>query len=185
MKFVLPCLLLVGLLFHMLGGSSARAASQEPTGSKPPSYQSVEVSRFGSTDGLEVPAKFLITLTNDVMAGLKKLGGAQVLSDGAPSASNGSSLKLTATVTGFQRGSRALRYMVPGVGKTQVKAHIRVSDRNTGQILYESDVDGKVLLGPFGGDSMGAANGLANEVVKKVQKQFFPDTRKSIFRRLT
>jgi len=131
-----------------------------------------------------MPSKFLITLTNSVMFGLSGLGAVRVLSDGAAPESGGSSLKLTATVTGFQGGSRALRYVVPGVGKTQVRAHIQVSDRDTGRVLYESDVDGKVLLGPFGGDSMGAANGLANEVVKKLQKRFFPDTRKSIFRRL-
>ena len=38
--------------------------------------------------------------------------------------------------------------------------------------MFEDDVDGKVIMGIYGGNSVGAARGLAKEVAKKAKKVF-------------
>jgi curli biogenesis system outer membrane secretion channel CsgG len=83
-------------------------------------------------------------------------------------------LKLNGTVTHYDKGSRAKRYLVGfGAGKTKIVAHITVADKETGEVLFEDDVDGKVVMGGMGGDSLGATRGLAKEVAGKIKESFF------------
>jgi hypothetical protein len=61
-----------------------------------------------------------------------------------------------------------------GAGQTKVKAHIKFIDRDTGEVLFEDDVDGKVVGGGlFKSESIGATEGLAKEVAKVTKGQFF------------
>jgi maltose-binding protein MalE len=46
-------------------------------------------------------------------------------------------------------------------------------DAATGNVLFEKDVEGKVIIGLMGGDSAGATRGLAKEVAKVTKKKFF------------
>jgi hypothetical protein len=39
---------------------------------------------------------------------------------------------------------------------------------------FEKDVDGKVIMGLFGGDSKGATDGLAKEVAKDARNRPYP-----------
>ena len=45
-------------------------------------------------------------------------------------------------------------------------------DRDTGEVVYTAKADGKVWIGFFGGNSMGATKGLAKEVAKVTKKKF-------------
>lgn len=144
------------------------------SGPHPPHTWTIEVARFEAEEGVEIPSKFLITLTADVMTHLRNIRSVVVIADGQAVPISDGSLRLTGSVTAFAAGSRALRYMIPAVaGKTRVGARIKVFNKPDGKLLYESEVDGKVLLGPFGGDTMGACNGLAKEVAKKLRRRFF------------
>lgn len=81
---------------------------------------------------------------------------------------------LTGTVTKYQPGSRTTRYLVgPFAGKTKVVASIKLVEKDTGKVLLEKDVDGKVVIGLFGGNSNGATRGLAIEVAKVTKKTVF------------
>ena len=70
-----------------------------------------------------------------------------------------------------------MRYMIgpaslAGPGKTRVVVALEYRDRDTGEVLHTARVDGKVWIGFFGGNSMGATKGLAKEVAKVTKKKF-------------
>jgi hypothetical protein len=98
----------------------------------------------------------------------------QVLRQGeTPAEANTPTLQLVDTVNEFNKGNRAVRYMVGfGAGKTKVKAHVKFVDSATGDILFEKNVDGKVWIGFIGGESIGATRGLAKEVAKVAKRSF-------------
>ena len=150
--------------------SQAWAAGDRPVKGR---YHSIEVERFDAAPGVRLPANYEIELAGDLARQLEKKGFQQVLKAGENRDESTPALRLTGTVIKFQKGSRALRYFSGFAGKTKIVAHIKVEDRQSGEVLYETDADGKVVIGVFGGDSMGATNGLAKEVAKKVRKYFF------------
>jgi hypothetical protein len=136
-------------------------------------YHVIEVDRFDAVPGVSLPANYEAELAGDLARQLEEKGFQRVLKAGENPHDSSPALRLTGTVTKFQKGSRALRYLSGFAGKTKIVAHIKVADRHTGQVLYETDADGKVVIGVFGGDSMGATNGLAKEIANKVRKHFF------------
>jgi len=54
-----------------------------------------------------------------------------------------------------------------------VVADIKFLDKVTVEVLYQGSVDGKVIIGFFGGESLGATRGLAKEVAKVTKQKFF------------
>lgn len=132
-------------------------------------FQNVQVMRFEVRSGLDFPADYLVTMMEDIVGQLsnsKKF--AQVLRQGeTPAEANAPILQLVGTVTQFNKGSRAMRYMVGfGAGKTKVKAHVKFLNPATNETVLEKDVDGLVWIGFIGGESLGATRGLAKEVAK-------------------
>ncbi len=139
-------------------------------------YKTIEVTRFDIQEGVEFSADWLITLTEELVMQLQNTKKfKEVLRQGeTPAAPDLPSLQLTGTVTEYQKGSRAKRYLIGfGAGKTKVVAHVKWLDRATGQVLFEDDVDGKVVMGGLGGESIGATRGLAKEVAKVTKGKFF------------
>ena len=139
-------------------------------------YQSVEVARFDVQQGVNFPQDWLITMNEAIVKQLQETKKfKEIRREGeSPADPNAPSLKLVGTVTEYKPGSRAKRYMVGfGAGATKVKAHIKLVDRATGEVLFEDDVDGKVVMGVIGGESLGATRGLAKEIAGKMKKEFF------------
>jgi hypothetical protein len=139
-------------------------------------YRIIEVGQFNIQEGVKFPESYLTTLSGELIAQLQELKlFNQVLNENAsPTGSEVPSIKLTGTVTKFNPGSRAKRYILgPGFGKTKIVAHVKFIDRSTGAVLFEKDVDGKVIIGFFGGESIGATRGLAKEVAKVAKQRFF------------
>jgi Domain of unknown function (DUF4410) len=84
-----------------------------------------------------------------------------------------STIRLIGTVTKFDEGNKAVRWVIgTGAGRAKLLAHIKFIDLNN-NVLFEKDVDGKVTMGTFGGDPLGATRGLAKEIAKVAAKQFF------------
>ena len=74
----------------------------------------------------------------------------------------------------YKAGNQAARYLVGfGAGKTKVVAHVKFTDTATNQVVFEDNVDGKVVMGLLGGSSPGATRGLAKEVASKAVSRFF------------
>lgn len=168
-------LVLVALVAVLPASASGRDDGKKDKGDKPKSkYAAVEVVRFDVKQGVEIPADYLITLTEELVSQLQgtKLFN-QVMREGEnPSDPAAASLKLVGTVTEFKAGSRAKRYLIGfGAGKTKIKAHVKLVDRSSGEVVLERDVDGNVVIGAMGGDSIGATRGLAKEVAKETKKK--------------
>jgi hypothetical protein len=134
-----------------------------------PSYAALEVVPFEASAAVAIPADFQEALMRNLVEELKKTGKfAEIFVSGqkqeGPSAP---ALRLTGTVTNFNKGSRTERYLVGfGAGKTSLKAHIKFVDAATGVVKLEADVDGKMAMGLMGGDSKKATDGLPKEAAK-------------------
>jgi hypothetical protein len=138
---------------------------------EPGRSQNIQVTTFTLKGGLDVPQEYLTALMGDIVGQLIKTGKfAQVLRDNdKPADADRPSIKLTGLVIGYEKGNRAVRYMVGfGAGRSRVKAHVKV-ENSTGSVLAEKDVSGTVWIGLFGGDSAGASEGLAKHVANLAQ----------------
>jgi TolB-like protein len=142
---------------------------------QPAKYEFIEVNRFEVQSGLDIPDVFLNSLEEDLIQQLRRTKRfREVLRSGiAATDTNAPVVRLVGTLQEFQPGSRMARYMVPGLGKTRLQAHMKLLDRSSGEVLLERDVDGKVFMGLFGGDSLGATRGLAKEVAKATKNRLF------------
>ena len=167
----------VGILVVLgLAGSTTALSAASATVEKN-KYHQVEVTRFEIQEGIKFPPDFLIAMTEELVTQLKDTKKfAQVLHEGETAADgSGPALRMVGTVTEYQAGNRAVRYMVGfGAGKTKIVAHIKFIDRDAGTVLLEQDVDGKVIMGgAILSESIGATRGLAKEAAKVAAKNFF------------
>lgn len=140
-------------------------------------YQQIEVTRFEVKEGIDFPADYLVSMTEDLVTQLQETKNfKQVLREGKSlSDANAPAIKLVGKITEYKAGNRAVRYMIGfGAGKTKIVAHVKFIDRATGDVLFEKDVDGKVILGGLvKGESISATRGLAKEVAKVTTEKFF------------
>ncbi|MGC4052798.1 MAG: hypothetical protein QM757_26000 [Paludibaculum sp.] len=131
------------------------------------------VQPFEFEAGQDLPAQFVRQLRKDPVASLGKTGRfhdvtALELGEARPASAE---VELSGKITRFQKGNLALRYWtVPGVGATKIKAMFEFCDLATGRTFYSTEVDVKVAFGVFGGNSLGATNGLAKDVSEVVKK---------------
>jgi hypothetical protein len=165
-----------GLLVSALGAAPAFAQSSTKGGGLKDKYLNIEVVSFEIGEGIKFPPESRDVIMAQVIEELKQLKTFKHVSGPGESTANaeGPTVRLSGTITKYKPGSRAKRYFIGfGAGTTKVVAHIRYADASTGEVLYEKDVDGKVWIGLFGGDSSGATRGLAKEVAKVTKKHLF------------
>jgi hypothetical protein len=164
-----------GLLVLVVLALTATATTAKESQKKITGYQNIEVVRFQVDKDVELPADYLVSMTEELIEQIGKTKRFKlVLREGeALTEADSATIQLSGRVTKFSAGSRAKRYFIGfGVGKTKVVAHIKLIDRATGKVLFEKDVDGEVTGGMFGGESRNATRGLAKDVAKVVKKQF-------------
>ena len=156
--------------------SLAVGAQTKPEKTYKNKYQNIEVTRFDVQAGNEVPPEYLDELAKDIanqLSDTKKFKQVIRIGETATDAA-APTLRLTGTITKFKKGSRAKRYLVGfGAGATKMMVHVKFADASTGEVLFEDDVDGKVYIGLFGGNSKGATNGVAKDIGKAAKKEFF------------
>lgn len=164
--------LFAALLFAIPAAAQNKAPAAEKN-----KYQQIEVTRFEVKEGIKFPADYLVTMTEELVAQLQAIKKfKQVLREGESLTDpNAPALKLVGTVTEYKPGNRTMRYMIGmGTGKTKIVAHVKFLDYTTGAVLFEKDMDGKVILGGMvKGESIGATRGLAKEVAKVARGKFF------------
>ena len=139
-------------------------------------YSQIDVTPFEVADGVPFPPDYLATMTVELVGQLeaiKKFKRVARAGEGLDPALT--TVRLSGKVTEFQAGNRAVRYFVGfGAGKTKIVAHVKVVDAGSGELLFEDDVDGKVVLGgAIKGESVGATRGLAKEVAKIAKQRLF------------
>jgi hypothetical protein len=147
------------------------SAADSPASGKPATikerYHVAQVDLFSAPEDLEFPAKYLQALQDEIIKQLKDSKQfTEVLRGGeSPVEKDAAILQVTGTVTRFQPGSRAERYLVGfGAGSTQVFGHLHFLDRGSAAELSSADIRGRVQVGLFGGSSMDVANDFAHRV---------------------
>ena len=138
-------------------------------------FEYVQVNRFDVAQGVEFPADYQLTMTEDLVKNLEKTKALkQVMRQGEKLPEGAPVLRIEGTVTKYKKGSQAARYLVGfGAGATVVEAQVKFYDAVTNALLLEKKVDGKVVMGVMGGKSEGANNGVAKEIIKVAKGQKF------------
>jgi hypothetical protein len=156
--------------------TGAQEKSNAPKSIEKNKYQQIEVAKFEVKEGVQFPESYLTTLMGELVAQLQetKLFKQAAREGESQGVADAPTIRLTGVVTEFKPGSRAKRYVIGfGAGKTKVVADVKFIDKATGEVLYQGLVDGKVIIGFFGGESQGATRGLAKEVAKVTKQKFF------------
>jgi hypothetical protein len=155
--------LVVVIALGVVGQSEAQSAPSGIT------YRSIELAPFAIQNGVDFPATYQTALIGELIAQLTETKKFErvLRADDATNASTEPTVRLTGTIIEFKAGSRAKRYFVGfGAGQTKIKARIQLVDGVTGELLLEDDVDGRVAIGAFGGEPIGATRGLAKKVAE-------------------
>lgn len=168
--------ILFALLAAFVLATPIIASGQKKDASLKNQFQNIEVANFDIKEDVKFPADSLNAMMDEIVKELQDLKKfKQVLRPGeTPTDSGGPTVQLLGTVTKYQAGSRAKRYLIGfGAGKTKIVAHVKFIDKGTGNVLFEKDVDGKVVIGIFGGDSKTSFRDVGKEVAEVAKKQFF------------
>jgi hypothetical protein len=159
-SFVCNCAMLIALV---LPTASARDGK---------TYKHLVVESLEVPAGTDFPPEFEESLRHNLVRHLQASGRFDVVSSLGPGEAipDDADIVMTGKILRFNKGSRAERYMVPGLGTTSLRAQIEFIDPSSKKSLFQKEVSGHVVMGLFGGDSKGATNGLAKGVVKVVKK---------------
>lgn len=190
----------VSVILVMLAFSAASAQTAKNKQPSDAPKQSIEVVKFDLKEGVEFPAaKIDVMMTEIVDELLKTKKFSRInLNNPSPEATAAkpdpeaekekaadevseakkdeerSDLVLTGTITDYKPGNRAARWAagIFGAGRSRVAAMIKLTDRETGKVLVEREVDGNVMIGVFGGNSNETTRGLAIEVAKVLKRPY-------------
>jgi hypothetical protein len=150
--------------------------AQKKDGGVKNQYKNIEVVKFDVKEGIEFPADYLTGMIYETVMALQRLKRfEQVLHEGETQTDAvGPTIRLTGTVTKYQAGSRAKRYLIGfGAGKTRIVTHITFIDKATGKMLYETDASGAVSWGVFGGESKVSLGSLGKKIAEITRHEFF------------
>ena len=171
MKRVLTSLLAVLALI-----APVAADGQKKDGGLKNQYQNIEVANFDVKEGIDFPADYMTGMMGEIvkeLQNLKKFKQVYRASE-TPTDAAAPTIQLVGTVTKYKAGSRAKRYLIGfGAGQTKVVAHVKFIDKATGNVLYERDVDGKIAIGIFGGESKTSLRDVGKEIAENAKKRFF------------
>ncbi len=167
MKFYLfPVYVLLCAFFVFASPSSAQTPSP---------YMTVEVERFTVANGVEFPEKDLDEMMSALVLSMnrsRRFERVFLSGDASAQAAATRRAKVSGTITKYSKGSRAARYLVGfGAGRTKLVAGVKVIDAESGELLFEQDVDGHVYGGLFGGETDQAKGNMASEIVKTMTKK--------------
>ena len=165
-----PGIVALTLLLSLTGNA------QKQGGENKNKYKDIEIVKFDIKTGVEFPEEYLTGMMEEIvkeLQDLKKFG--QVFRAGeSQTDTTAPTLRLEGTVTEFKKGSQTKRYLIGfGAGKTRVVAHVKFIDKATGNVVFEKDVDGKVAIGVFGGQSKTSLRDVGKEIAEVSKKQFF------------
>lgn len=172
------------LMTSLLLASSAAAQQKKESAQAKGQFSRAEVAAFEVAGGVEFPAHYLTTMNAEIVAQLQARKKFKEVVTAAAAPANGAggespaedagTVRISGVVTKYQGGNRAARYLVGfGAGRTKIVARVKFTDAASGRVLLEKDVDGKVVMGMFGGEAIGATRGLAKEVAKEAEKAVF------------
>jgi hypothetical protein len=158
---------------------AAAAYSQAPAAGP---YQLVQIDKFTVAEGVDFPANDLEELNTYLVLQFnksKRFESVFLTSDAAAQTAAPRRARISGQVTKYSKGSRAARYIVGlGAGRTKLVAEVKVTDAETGALLFEQKVDGHVYGGLFGGETDAAKGNLASEIIKTMTKKGYANAKR-------
>ena len=162
-----------GWFIRLLAALTVAAAvplhAQEPN-----NYAWIHIAQDRLDPGVTLPRQYQAALEKHLIVELQRaLPRLLVTSREAdPPLEAGQGMVLTWTITKFNAGNQEMRRQIGlGFGTTRIDATYRFVDSRTGKLVLEGRADGKVVGGWIdGGDSMGAARGLAKEIAGRAAR---------------
>jgi hypothetical protein len=135
-------------------------------------YKHLVVQSLDVPAGTDFPPEFAESLRHNLVRHLQDSHRFEAVSsvEQGKAIPEEADIVMSGKILRFNKGNRAERYMVPGLGRTSLRAQIEFLDPVTKKPLFQKEVSGHVVMGLFGGGSQGATNGLAKDVVKVVKK---------------
>lgn len=131
-------------------------------------YRSIQVARFSVDAGVKIPADYMAALEMELLRELEHIKGCElVVRETTQSVLPEPVLRLTGMVREFKPRGRWMRDV------NKIVAHIRFLDRRTNDILYEADIEGKLVFGVVSGDMEHATRGLAKKIAEAARSRFF------------
>jgi hypothetical protein len=144
-------------------------------------YKVLEISNFLTKSEKPVAPEYLYSLFHDLAGQLdektefgtfvtnytKGPSARWIVQDGPKDAPT---LVLSGVITEYEPGNQTTRYMVGfGAGKTRAYCLFRLTDKATGDVLFERMENGSVSMGLFGGSSSGAMKELGEDIAKAIR----------------
>jgi Domain of unknown function (DUF4410) len=154
----------IAALTAILYASSGLFAAGPP----PTPYTAVEVDRFVAAAGVTFPADYQSALVEDIARDVSlAFPSVIIVRQGDALPSGKAVLRISGTVIEFKPGNRTKRQLIGmGAGATVVETLVWFLDAATGQVLLSRGAKGVTRSGIAGGDSLGAADGLAKKIAK-------------------
>jgi len=154
---------------------SFSGSGQKPGAEYKNKYQDAEVAQFDVQPDVKFPQENMDGMMAEIVQELQKIKKFRLVARaGEAPESHDPTMRIVGTVTKYQAGSQAKRYLIGfGAGKTKIVAHVKFIDKASGIILLEKDVDGKVVFGLFGGQSKTSLRDVGKEIGEVIKKNFF------------
>jgi hypothetical protein len=138
-------------------------------------YGTVEIEKFTVASGVEFPENDMNELMSYMVTHFnrsRRFESVFLSTDAASQTAPARRVKIAGTVSKYAKGNRAARYLIGlGAGRTKLVADVKVTDAETGNLLFEQKVDGHVYGGLFGGETDAAKSGVASEIIKTMTKK--------------
>jgi hypothetical protein len=137
-------------------------------------YAWVHIAPDPMDPGLVLPRQYQTAVHRQLQEHLsRRLSPMTVVAADAQPPETGRGVVLTWTVLKFTAGDPDVRQQIGlGFGTTRLEVTYRFLDARTGQVVLDGWADGKVIGGwGNGGDSLGAAEGLAKEVAARAGRK--------------
>jgi hypothetical protein len=165
------------VLCVMLSATVLVIEAQKPT-VKFREFSSFEVEDFrNETAGTQkpMPDAWIPTLREDIAQRVIELHKFQRVADfedqKAPKPAKERVLVLKGRITEFTRGNQAIRFAVGfGAGKGKIVAACQFIDKESGQVVWERQVDGQVYR--TGESTEGAIQGVSKEIKKVINQNW-------------
>ena len=161
--------LIVQILTALVLAAAVPLHAQEPN-----VYAWVHIAPDPMDSGLVLPRQYQRELEKHLRRQLtRRLAPIEVVgSDGHPP-DGGRGIRLAWTVLGFVPGDQQVRRQIGlGFGTTRIEVRYWFTDAVSNVVLLEGYADGKVIGGWIdGGDSLGAAEGLAKEIAARAGRR--------------
>lgn len=174
MKTRIAVLQLIGLMLVARGP----AVDAQKAATRFREFASFDVQDFENTTGGDkttMPDAWISTIREEIGQRVIELHKFQRVADfedaKAATSSAARGLELKGKIVAFTRGSDTLRFFVGfGAGKGKIVARCQFIDKESGQVVLERQVDGRVIK--TGQSTEGAIQGLAKEIKKIVDQNW-------------